>query len=209
MTEAAGRTGTERAAADAVGRATGSSGSSGAARRGARISGWIASSIAGVAAFLLLWSNAGPQPLFDLGLIGGGLVVLSGVAWLVALLFAIVSRTLASGLILAPALVAVAIALIALGVPSRVGFELARPTFEAAIESGTCPERAGPFAISGCSSENGVHYFGVADAGFMNSVGYVYVPPGVEVPSYDAMVEGRPVVTAPIADGWYIAVIAW
>ncbi|KAB1656798.1 hypothetical protein F8O01_09055 [Pseudoclavibacter chungangensis] len=132
--------------------------------------------------------------------------MLACIAWIVALVFAIVGRTLAVAGLLAPAIVAVAMVLVAVDLPFRGGFELARPTLEAAVASGTSPERAGLFTVSDRVLEDDFSSSEIVDAGFLNGVGYGVVPPGAAAPTVGTTSFVGPVVMALNVGGCYVAV---
>jgi hypothetical protein len=160
---------------------------------------------------------AGSYPGSNLAVVVAALVLvgLTGVVWLVlAVTEAVVRRfvllvTLAvlAGLVIGGSGIAARIEL-----PLLARFAASRPAFDQVIadrgEAGPaapCPRRIGTYRILSCRTLGSDTYFRARDGGFLDSVGFVYLPEGVptDPPTGTSITYGQ------LRGPWYSFVEAW
>lgn len=168
-----------------------------------------------VSAATIAW--AGSYPGGNLAVVVAALVLvgLTGVVWLVlAVTDAVVRRfallvTLAvlAGLVIGGSGIAARIEL-----PLLARFAASRPAFDQVIadrgEAGPgapCPRRIGSYRILSCRTLGSDTYFRARDGGFLDSVGFVYLPEGVptDPPTGTSITYGQ------LRGPWYSFVEAW
>lgn len=143
------------------------------------------------------------------------LVGLTGIAWLVVSVAEVAARRFA--LVVALAVLATVV-IGGAGVAARIElpllarFALSRPAFDQVIadrgEAGpgaVCPRRIGTYRILSCRTLGSDTYFRARDGGFLDSVGFVYLPEGVptDPPSGTSLTYGQ------LRGPWYSFVEAW
>ena len=96
--------------------------------------------------------------------------------------------------------------------PLLARFALARPAFDQVIadrgEAGPgapCPDRIGSYRIRTCRTIGSDTYFTERDGGFLNSVGFVYLPEGVPTDPPTS----TSITYAQLRGPWYTFVEAW
>lgn len=168
-----------------------------------------------LSAVVIAWG--GSYPGGQLAIVFGALVLigLTGVAWLILTVAEVAVRRFA---------LAVALAVLALlviggaGVAARIElpllarFAASRPAFDQVIadrgEAGPgapCPSRIGTYRILSCRTIGSDTYFRARDGGFLDSVGFVYLPEGVPVdpPTDTSITYGQ------LRGPWYTFVESW
>lgn len=176
-----------------------------------------------IAVLVGIWLSAGaillagsyPNGGLVAGLIAAGLMLVTGLVWLVLMIIEVAHRRWALAVTLT---VTAAALLLGSAVASRIElpllarFAVARPAFERVIiergEAGPgapCPAWIGSYRISGCRTVGSVTYFTERDGGFLDSVGFAYLPEGPEAapPSSTSITYGQ------LRGPWYWFVEAW
>lgn len=168
-----------------------------------------------VTAVTIAWAGSYPGGNLAFAFAALVLVGLTGLAWLVlAITEAAVRRfvllvTLAAlaGVTIGGSAIAIRIEL-----PLLARFAASRPAFDQVIadrgEAGPgapCPRRIGSYRILSCRTIGSDTYFHARDGGFLDSVGFVYLPEGVPVdpPSGTSITYGQ------LRGPWYSYVEAW
>lgn len=174
--------------------------------------GLTATGSAAVAGLAVLVGNSFPGGHFTLALLGVGVGLVAGVAWLVAVILALVARRFSVNVLVPPLLVGVALGLVTADSPLQARFALARPAFEGAIADrgaagpgAVCPSWVGTYRISRCATSGSITLFYDRDGGFLDSVGFAYAPDGVPAPTGG---DGS-VAYAPMAGPWYTFQQSW
>lgn len=167
------------------------------------------------AAATIAWAASYPSADLAVGFVAVVLVALTGLAWLVVTISEVVLRrfalavtlTVTAGLIIGGAGIAARIEL-----PLLARFALARSAFDQVIadrgEAGPdapCPRWIGSYRILSCRTIGSDTSFHARDGGFLDSVGFVYLPEGVPVdPPSDTSIT-----YVQLRGPWYSYVEAW
>lgn len=168
-----------------------------------------------LAAVVIGWAGSYPGGHYAVALGAVVLIGLTAVAWLTVAVTEVAARRLAL-----PVALAVLAVLVVGGagfaarieLPLLARFALSRPAFDQVIadrgEAGpgaSCPRRIGSYRILSCRTLGSDTYFRARDGGFLDSVGFVYLPEGVPVdpPS------GTSITYAQLRGPWYSFVEAW
>lgn len=137
----------------------------------------------------ILWAGSYPTGGLVVGLVAAGLLVVTGVLWLVLVVAELPKRRV--GLVFLTAAVALVLiggsALVArIELPLLARFVLARSSFDRVVaeraagdaSADHCPAWIGTYRISNCRTIGTDTYFTERDGGFLNSVGFAYLPDG-------------------------------
>jgi hypothetical protein len=168
-----------------------------------------------LAAVTIGWAASYPSADLAVVFVALVLVALTGLAWLVLTISEIVLRrfalavalTVLAGLVIGGAGIAARIEL-----PLLARFAASRPAFDQVIadrgEAGPgapCPRRIGSYRILSCRTLGSDTYFRARDGGFLDSVGFVYLPEGVptDPPTGTSITYGQ------LRGPWYSFVEAW
>lgn len=167
------------------------------------------------AAATIAWAASYPSADLVVGFGAVVLVALTGLAWLVVTISEVVLR----GFALAMALTVMALIFIGgAGIAARIElpllarFALARSAFDQVIadrgEAGPdapCPLWIGSYRIRSCRTIGSDTYFHARNGGFLDSVGFVYLPEGepVDPPSDTSITYVQ------LRGPWYSYVEAW
>lgn len=140
-----------------------------------------------VAGVIGAWSGSYPYADFGWGIValGGGLVALVVLTALIVV--CAISRRFSLGLLAAVVALLISAVAVRLDLPLQLRFALARSGFEQAIvdrgeagPSAPCPDRIGSYRILSCSTEGSDTHF-VTPGGFLDTVGFAYLPEGEPV----------------------------
>ena len=172
------------------------------------IGGWLT-------AVAILWAGSYPSGGLVAGLVAAGLLLITGVVWLVFLVRELIKRRFAPvALTTAVVLVLVAGAAFAsrIELPLLTRFAVVRPAFDRVVaERATgdnadhCPAWIGSYRITNCRTVGTGAYFTERDGGFLNSVGFAYLPDGP--PSGSPM--GGSITYSQLRGPWYCYIQAW
>ena len=166
-------------------------------------------------AVTIAWAGSYPDGGLVAGLVAVMLVALTGLAWLILAISELARRTIS----LAVTMTLIPVVIIGgAGFASRIElpllarFALSRPAFDQVIadrgEAGPgapCPTRIGSYRILSCRTIGSDTYFTERDGGFLNSVGFVYLPEGAptDPPTGTSITYGQ------LRGPWYTFVEAW
>ncbi len=173
------------------------------------IGGWLT-------AVSILWAGGYPSGGLVAGLVAAGLLLITGVVWLVFVVrelikrrFAVVALTTAVVL----ALIAVAAFASRIELPLLARFAIVRPAFDRVVaeraaaggDAGPCPAWIGTYRINGCWTSGTSTYFSERDGGFLNSVGFAYLPDG---PPFGSPMGGS-IAYSQLRGPWYWYIQEW
>lgn len=178
----------------------------------------ITLALAATAAGILVWSGMHPTGNFQAVLFALLVAGPTGICWLVLTIVAanagIVERRRPSWLVLSAIVGSLALVVAGFGLTrseaaEAVGFAVARPALEQAVESGECPSTVGPFAVLRCESHGDTgSIFMIDGAGFLHRAGWAHFGDGAEAAARMAD-SASPYSFVPVADGWYRVVYDW
>ena len=167
------------------------------------------------AAVTIAWAASYPGSNLVVAFAALVLVGLTGLAWVILAISEAAGRRVALVVSLA---VLAAVTVGGSGIAARIElplqarFAASRPAFDQVIadrgEAGpgaTCPRRIGTYRILSCRTIGSDTYFHARDGGFLDSVGFVYLPEGVPVDPPG----GAPITYAQLRGPWYSYVEAW
>ena len=173
------------------------------------IGGWLT-------AVAILWAGSYPSGGLVAGLVAAGLLLITGVVWLVFLVRELIKRRFAPvALTTAVVLVLVAGAAFAsrIELPLLARFAMVRPAFDRVVaeraaggdDLDRCPARIGSYRITNCRTVGTGTYFTERDGGFLNGVGFAYLPGG---PPPDPPMGGS-ITYSQLRGSWYWYVEEW
>ena len=166
-------------------------------------------------AVTIAWAGSDPDGSLVAGLVAVVLVGLTGLAWFILAITELAWRRipLAVTLTVVPLLVIGGAGFAArIELPLLARFAVSRSAFDQVIADrgevgpgAPCPSRIGSYRIRSCRTIGSDTYFTERDGGFLNSVGFVYLPEGAPT--------GPPTTTsityAQLRGPWYTFVEAW
>lgn len=173
------------------------------------IGGWLTAAV-------ILWAGSYPSGGLVAELVAAGLLLITGVLWLVLLVRELVKRrfalvALATGLVLV--MVAGAAFASRIELPLLARFALARPAFDRVVaeraaagdHAELCPAWIGTYRIGNCRTVGTDTYFTERDGGFLNGVGFAYLPEGPpsDPPTVSSITYGQ------LRGPWYWYVEEW
>lgn len=173
------------------------------------IGGWLT-------AVLTLWAGSYPTGGLMAALVAAGLLLVNGAVWLVFVVrelverrFALVAFTTAAVLVL----IAGAAFASRIELPLLARFAMVRPAFDRVVaeraaggdNADRCPARIGSYRITNCRTVGTGTYFTERDGGFLNGVGFAYLPGGP--PSGSPM--GGSITYSQLRGSWYWYVEEW
>lgn len=146
------------------------------------ISSWLA-------AVAILWAGSYPSGAFLVGLIAGGLVAITAALGLIHIIAGLIGRRVWA------VVVATGMAVLLIGgaafasrieLPLLARFALVRPAFDrvvaeraaAPLGDEPCPSWIGTYRIGSCRTIGSAMYFRERDGGFLDAVGFAYLPDG-------------------------------
>lgn len=166
-------------------------------------------------AVTIAWAGSYPDGGLVAALVAVVLVGLTGLAWFVLAITELAGRRipLAVTMAVVPLLVIGGAGVAArIELPLLARFALARPAFDQVIadrgEAGPgapCPSRIGSYRIRTCRTIGSDTYLTERDGGFLNSVGFVYLPEGVPTDPPTS----TSITYAQLRGPWYTFVEAW
>ncbi|MFT4166753.1 MAG: hypothetical protein QM650_16065 [Microlunatus sp.] len=140
-------------------------------------------------AVTILWAGSYPWGALLVGLLAAVLAVITAVLCVIHIIIGLIGRKTRSVIIATGvALVLIAGAAVAarIELPLLARFALVRPAFDRIVAERTvaekgsepCPAWIGTYRIGGCRTVGSAMYFRERDGGFLNSVGFAYLPDG-------------------------------
>jgi hypothetical protein len=168
-----------------------------------------------LSAALILLAASYPSGSLLVALVGFGVLLLTGAAWLVLVITDVaVSRFLLAATAAAVMVIVVGGSAVAarIELPLMARFALDRSAFEDVVAArgevgpdAPCPSRIGTYRISACRTIGSDTYFTERDGGFLDSVGFVYLPEGppADPPTSTSITYSQ------LRGPWYWFVEAW
>ena len=137
----------------------------------------------------ILWGGSYPSGALVVELVAAGLVVITGVLCLVHLIVGLIGRRVWSVLVVtgvALALVGGAAFASRIELPLLARVALVRPAFDRVVAeriaagegAEPCPSWIGTYRVGSCRTVGSAMYFRERDGGFLNAVGFAYLPDG-------------------------------
>ncbi len=172
-----------------------------------------------VAALVWNWAASFPSSHLIFAMIGLVLGLLAVVLLIVLGVICVVRRTLVPAVIIGLALLVGGFAVPATGLPLPARFVLHRADFDRAVavapdQPAGCPDWIGSYRISRCAVVGTGYLYYEADGGFLNGVGFGYLPDGPAAAQRPAMndptADGLPPLTyRPLTGPWYTFSDPW
>lgn len=181
---------------------------------------WLAISVvisSWLTAVAMLWAGSYPSGSLVVGLLAAGLAVLTAVLGLIHIIAGLVARRVQLVAIttgIAVALIGGAAFAARIELPLLARFALVRPAFERVVaerlaaDEGVepCPSWIGTYRISNCRTIGSATYFTERDGGFLNGVGFAYLPDGLPAAPPTA---GGSITYGQLRGPWYWYNEAW
>lgn len=184
----------------------------------ARAPRWPFHAVLGGGLLCLMWAASPPGGNYALVLYALAAVGLCGAAWVGRLLLAMRARRVSWSFALTPALVAVTTGLIAMDVPFQLRWALSRPAFVRVVADwerrpgadprAVVPNRVGTYRVPQAFAVPGGYVFREASGGFLDDVGFAYLPQGPRASSAPAGWESSPVYRH-LGGPWYTWRASW